>query len=694
MAQQQLDQALAALAEFRDDPDARRDILERAGHGLLHRPALGGQLVARFCATAEDDPALEDLNDLLEATIGAARMARENRKARGDEFLAALAEAVDLAARRGTLATIHRMLLARIWTHAGLEAPAALELTRGDLPTDAPPEQADVDAMLGGLLDDLKRQTGDDAFAMHTALAETFPAMPSGMREHVVAFAVTRPDPLHARLGAYWLLDPEPALRQAAAAGFARRQLTAETIATLTQLRSWMPEDAARAALDQALRTARRQGDGHAAPEPKSGTGAWAVESILATLPDGGGAQSFGIALKSGRKRSAAMVLLKQGQGVKDAYVLPCRSAAEQKQLMAQLAEETGALPVPQAALSEALAVALGERRPPAPGLIDVAALCGLTTLRPAPTATEDLIDRAPLDALTAQKRGRLVGESRDWWNRHAILQSWFEDSDAAQDLLSQPKSPRALESALWKWLETRRDWWARLIARGAATLSAAGHPDADSFTATAAALLDGRELKKIPVMEDIHEQTIEASLFDDLDPGMTDDIPDDAFVELAAEPTRPERKGELARMLKGAAISPDWIDGYLMGIIIAPKLITPNRWLPVLLEGAMNALEPTNLQRFLDLVMQRANQAIALAEDAAAFARHMKGCDTADWATGFSRACTGFKSSWPAKATAPDDRAMQKRVAEAAGTGLSDADLKTLGQWLAARHLRNRQTA
>jgi hypothetical protein len=697
MAQRQLDQALAALAETRDDLDARRDILERAGHGLLHKPALGGQLIARFCAAAEDDPALEDMGDLLEAALGAARMARENRKARGDAFLAALDEAVDLAARRGTLTTTHRMLLARIWTHAGLQAPPALELTREDIPAGAPPEATDVDAMLGGLLDDLKRQTDGDAFAMHSALAETFPALPPGMREHIVAFAVTRPDPLHARLGAYWLLDSEPALRRAAAAGFAQRQLTAGTVAALTRLRSWMPDDAARAALDQVLRAARRQGNGQAAPEPDADEPAWTVESILATLPDGGGAQSFGIALKSGRRRSAAMVLLKQNQGVKDAYVLPCRSAAEQKSLMAQMSEETGAVPLPPAALSAALAVALGEHLPPAPGLIDVAALCGFTELRPAPTATADLIDRAPLDALSAQKRGRLINDSADWWDRHDIVQSWFEDSDAVQDLLGQARSERAMESALWKWLDTRRDWWARLIARGAVTLRAAGHPDADSFAATAAALLDGRELKKIPVMEDVHEQTIDAWMVDEPDIAPAAG-PDDQWDELSEtlaepEPPKPERKGELARMLKGARLSPDWIDGYLMGVAVAPKLIAPSRWLPTLLEGAMGTLDGSNVQRFLDLIMLRANQALALAEDGD-FARAMQGRDTAAWAAGFTQACTGFKSSWPAKSTGPDDKAMQKRVAEAARTGLSEAELKTLGQWLTARHRRNRRMA
>ena len=75
MAEEQLDRLLREQAGFRDDLDARRDILGRSSPVLLQRPALGGQLVARFCATGEDDPALEDMNDLIGAALNTARMA-------------------------------------------------------------------------------------------------------------------------------------------------------------------------------------------------------------------------------------------------------------------------------------------------------------------------------------------------------------------------------------------------------------------------------------------------------------------------------------------------------------------------------------------------------------------------------------------------------------------------------------------
>ncbi len=384
--------------------------------------------------------------------------------------------------------------------------------------------------------------------------------------------------------------------------------------------------------------------------------------------------------------------------GVKDAYVIPCASATEQKSIMQRLAAETRAQKVPVAWLERALSMALGDGlangTPPAPGLIEVAGLCGLTSLRPEPTTTEALIaglDAAPrIAALSAQARGKLINASEGWWDRHEVVRSWFEESDSAHELLDQPRSPRALESALWAWLETRRGWWARIVAHGADMLEAAGHPDAASFAATAMALMDGRDLKKIPVMADVHEQTIEAWVFDDPDATL------DELAGMAAvpEPPQTERTGELAKLLKGAALSADWIDGYLMAIVLAPKIIAPNRWVPEILNGAMEALGPITIQRFIDIVMMRVNATVAQACDSDLFASTTASrpkLAMRDWAAGFTLGCKTFRSSWPAKAVGPDDHAMRHLISDAVGRGFSATDLGTLGQWIAARHASNK---
>jgi len=701
LAQEQLETALAELVRLHEDFDGRRDALARASFVFLHRPALCGQLIARLCATEEEAPELEALSQLLGSVLDAARIAQENRKKRGEAVLKAMTDAVELAARQGRLSPFHSLLLASAWTRNGVTAPASLELTATDMATTnqtpAMPDRAAAEAVLDGLFRDLIEQNDGDAPALHAALKETFPTMPADMRTQVIAWSVERPEPIHVKLACFWLLDPAAAIRLAAAHALADRAaadgLSAELVGKLVLLRSWMPDDRARAAVDQAVKVAMRSG-------LATGTSAkpWTIHTIMATLPDGGGAQSILIALQSGSSRKTAMLLLKQNHGIKDAFTVPCSSATEQKAMVQRVIDEAGAVTVPGSWLEHALAMGLADGLaaglPPAPGLIDVAELCGLSGLRPEPVTTEALIAALPgaerIAGLSAQARGKLINASEDWWDRHEVVQSWFEESDHAHEALEGKRSPRTLETALWRWLETRRDFWARLVARGADVLVAADHPDADSFTATAMALLGGRDLKKIPVMADVHDQTIEAWIFDD--PDVDQDATLEEYVEQAEEPV-PERKGELARLVKGSAVTADWIDGFLMSITLAPKLIAPNRWLPEILGSAIASLGPDSIQRFADLIMMRANACIEQASQPALFAAAMSkrnSMATRDWATGFSHACGQFRASWPAKSTAPDDRAMMQRVSDAMATGFSPADVKTLSQWVAARHDRN----
>jgi hypothetical protein len=222
-------------------------------------------------------------------------------------------------------------------------------------------------------------------------------------------------------------------------------------------------------------------------------------------------------------------------------------------------------------AVSLALADGLARNLPPVPGLIEVARLCGLDGLRPEARSTLDLIagmgSFAAVKALPSRQQGALIMASDEWWDRHETIESWFEDSDAAHSVLDKARSVKSAETALWKWLETRRDWWARILARSADVLETAHHPDAAGFAACAMALLDGRDLKKIPVMLDVHEQTIEAWVRDDpdFDPGLT-------FEELAQEAPTPEKKGEVAALLRGTDLSVGWLDGYMTAVVIAPQ--------------------------------------------------------------------------------------------------------------------------
>lgn len=681
---------------------ASRDALDWAGLVLLQEPSLGGQIVMRLCKAEEEDPAFEQLSDLLGHTLDMARMDKENGRRRGDLFISEVNQAVGFAAARGRLTPSSRLSLSRHWSRSGLPAPSALEFPEADSPP-ARPGKMDLDRaaslkMLDRVLEDLIREAKGDAFLVHSALAETFPAMPADMRAELVRQIIVRPGPIHERLGGYWLLDSQAEIRQAAAGGLAGRlaegALSAEMTETLRILRSWLPDDAARRQVDQILRQAIRQSERPGPPPAHS-----SVQSILATLPDGSGAQSFALLLKQGRTRRVAMVLLKQDHGVKDAYMIDCSSARDQAALAERFVDETAASPVSPGYLEAALRAALGDgfrnQRLPAPGLIDVAALCGLAELTPGEADPYGLLKataaHARITGLPARDRRRLLAASRHWPQTHPALDSWFDANDQLHESLAETMEAGALSEVVWQWLETRRLWWAGLIARSATMLDAVDHPDADSFAAAALALYDGYDQRKIPVMQSVLDQTIDAWMLDD--PFLPGSLDDALMAEIAPlPPPEPERRGELAKLLKGSEISPQWVDGFLTAAIIAPQMILPNQWLAVLLDAANPALKQSGLQRFLDLIMMRANTAVEGAQDATSLSRQLAGLKAeaaSDWARGFGTGFETFRASWPERLS-QNNKAMHKLIEDAAEDGFTEADAARIGTWINACHRVN----
>ena len=126
----------------------------------------------------------------------------------------------------------------------------------------------------------------------------------------------------------------------------------------------------------------------------------------------------------------------------------------------------------------------------------------------------------------SAQRRGRLIGRSEKWPDRHEMVAAWYEGTAVVDEALDRATGPRQLKAALWTCLEKRRGYWALLMLKTAHVLKAAGDADWRSFAATAAALLDGRSLKKVPIMDYILSASIAAWQVEEYGVAMA--IPDD----------------------------------------------------------------------------------------------------------------------------------------------------------------------
>ncbi len=695
MKADRLQEYLEALRQAPDDT-ARSGVLESAQHQILKVPDTAKELIGRLGTKAPDSEAHENLMMLLEAALEAARMAQENRKSEGEQFLAAIHEQLGLRAAAGTLSTADRFELGRAYIRAGLAPSEHLIMDAEGFNEigDDPPAVPDLEA----LLDNLRDEVGAEPMAFHMALSEMMSTFPSPVRAMIVDQIARHPDHLYAWAGAYWMLDADATLRRSAAEGFLQRtlsgQMDAATVARLIGIRSWLPADAARDILDRLIKEAIRR-DVAGGTAPKS----WKLYRILASIPDGVGAQSIAVVAQASGQRVIAMLLLKEGFGVKDAYLIPCASASEQKRFVATLSEEIDPEEVTVAFVRDAIATALADGMEAgflaAPGLIDVVEVCGLQDLHPEPKSVQDMVGTIAADgkltALSPQRLGRLVGRSTDWPECFDMLESWFEDSGELRDVLAAAATQRAREQEMWRYLETRRGWWARIFARTALTLQAADDPFWIEFMATAAALEEGRDLKKTPIMQYIASRSLE-------NPGAPGSLPRaDSLVapeiDFLDTPAffAPEKKNELARLLKASDISPDWLDGFLMAIVVSPKMITPKRWLEPIFDALHDLPNEETLQRILDIVMLRYNSWNAAAQDPVALKRRMNGLSVqawADWAAGFVAMTTKFKSSWPTRTLNKDDKAILRQVDETFSSGNGAGSLAAiLPAWLARRY-------
>ena len=199
---------------------------------------------------------------------------------------------------------------------------------------------------------------------------------------------MSRPKTVLGELGCALLLDGRAEIRQGAIDGLADRlaadAMTSDMIGRLTVMRSWIADDDTRTGIDSIVRNALR----HETDRATSRT-APKVHRALTSLVDGTGAQSMTIAIQRGGTRSIAVVLIKQGFGIKDAYLVPCSSASEQRRLIDMMASEVEARDVPVDYLEEAIAFGLSDGlqtgHPPAPGLVGIVQALGWSELRPRP---------------------------------------------------------------------------------------------------------------------------------------------------------------------------------------------------------------------------------------------------------------------------------------------------------------------
>ncbi|WP_159087065.1 UPF0149 family protein [Loktanella sp. Alg231-35] len=614
----------------------------------------------------------ESLLELFTTTLDSLRMNLENAEKDAERIFALVQDWTDKVAFG--FETPQKMALCQAFIRAGLQPPDAIRVGVDDDDFEGLISVADVPDIAA-----LVRELIPEDVAGYPAsmiLREAIGAMPQDAAMAFVHQMIVQAVPELVAMGRYFLLDAQEDMRLAAAAGFVdlaqAGDVDAALLADLIRLRKWLPDSAPRLKLDQAIKEAlRREASGGSAPRP------WRMHRVLASLPDGTGSQSIAANVSRGSEKCIAMLMLKAGHGIKDTYAIPCSSATEQRAMLAEIESNVALYEVPADYLPVALAQALGETLPPAPGFLDVSEMLGQGEITPAdPLPPVEIADPDGLvTTLSAQKRGRLIGQSLQWAGDFDMAQSWFVTNASLSDALDAARTEQQAERAVWNELELQRNDWSMLFARAAAVLRHADHDEWRAFAAVVHAVETGRALKKTPIFEMIAALTLdlaEQEGFDALVPDpMEDEVFDDDIV--------PEGKGELARLLKGTTLSPDSIDGYLTGILVAPEFTTPPDWLPPLL-GEISFAGEGSVQRVLDILMLRYGtiRDALMVDDFGADLRKYGKRQFANWLDGFAQA-GALPDAWPKRALSADDRNILRRIRDGAEQPDAQTTLKPL---------------
>jgi hypothetical protein len=336
---------IADLGQLRNPAQWHRT-LDARSHALMRDPQTACDLTFLLGTQTPDDGSNEEHREAAAyvwcTLLDFARMDVENDGGSGRFYLSALEAEIGKLAASGDLTPMGAARLSQGYFTAGLEAPEVLAEAMAAAGPQVPPGGLDeVPAQITAVIDSLIEECRGEPYSLYHAAGEMTAMLPPDARPSAVGFILQHPSPDIRPLALYWCLDRTEEVRLMAAAILLERadggRLSPPESVALREVRTWMPAGKSRDVVDRVLKAALRPA---AQDEPASAP--WQIEEILASLPDGVGAQGYSVMLKRARKRAMVQVLLKQGHGVKDCF-MTVLSVRERKQVLESLKAEIDA---------------------------------------------------------------------------------------------------------------------------------------------------------------------------------------------------------------------------------------------------------------------------------------------------------------------------------------------------------------
>ena len=467
-------------------------------------------------AAQEDDP-IGSASQLLSLLLDEARMGLENDDAYGEGFLETVEMAIQENLEAGTIKQQHLMEFAGHYKLVGLPVPQSLMLNVDNMTPPSNPGELDLSENLQGIARDVLAD-GGSAYDLFNTIDAMLAAIPEEIQAAFTNHLASMDSAIFERCALYMLLSGSNLVQEATIAGlherFGKSSMSAETIMLLPMMRGWFAEGPIKAGLDELIKKARRK-----AVPVQSDTANPPIREIIASITDGVGAQSISVLLEQETDVTVAMILIKTGYGIKDAFLVPPDNGADAEELIAHLRAETGANNISpdtlRVLLEGALADGVDNHCLPAAGFLDVIDACGFLDLRPQELSLEALLGfsdpKRKIQDASPQGLGRWINDDVTLDHLEHLTDSWFEDTEETREIVATGRTARSMETKVWNFLEGRRDLWARrFLQTGVMLRDAERMQEWKTLTASAYGLMNGRSLRKIPLMEDIMYATIE----------------------------------------------------------------------------------------------------------------------------------------------------------------------------------------
>lgn len=498
-------------------------VMRSLGAALSETPDAAATVLALLLAETRKKRSSDALIAAFAFMIGEAlrtvRIRIENGDAAAGAVIDGLKTALSTAALKGKVPPEALLLVAQQFAAARLDLGDELR----DVMLDCMEETSGDDQQVGpdqlaAHFTEMAEALDHDPFLIHANLSETLSALPEEHRIGIIGAIAMSDAPSIRDAAIGWLLDESAlvggntafVLTEVAAHGL----VSARSINRMVTLRNWVPEER-RGAVDAAIRIGRKQGQ---VGEPALG---FAVEGVIGSLCDGSGAQSFFVVLKRGRRFALASLLVKHGDGVRDAWVRADMSKTEVRAVLAEIALEMDtfatSLDVIRSCLANGLAEGLGRGAMPPFGLLQFLEATGISDVKPEPLSVhqlvEGLLDDLSDDRKTGAATARALKASRDWPDRYLTLDSWFEVGQDIEAVMVQKATGKArAETIIEGVLPRRRESWAgRLAWTALVARDAEEDEDWIDFALVARELLGDRHLRQIPMAAWIARNSVEA---------------------------------------------------------------------------------------------------------------------------------------------------------------------------------------